>query len=82
MIVHGHHSFKKSCIKEGANIHISTYPFPYPSDVRRYNHPLLGPSIPAGDPHGITPFLASQLVPASDPYRRVHTLSSQAGQWL
>jgi len=39
--------------------------------VGRHNHPLLGPSVPASDPHGITPFLASQKVPASDPHRLV-----------
>jgi hypothetical protein len=32
----------------GGNIHISTSPSPYPGDVRRHNHPLLGPSVPAG----------------------------------
>jgi len=45
-------------------IHISTFPFP--GDVGRHNHPLLGPSVPAGDPHGITQFLASQQVPTGD----------------
>jgi hypothetical protein len=39
-------------------IHKSTSPFP--SDVGRHNHPLLGPSVSAGDPHRITQFLASQ----------------------
>jgi hypothetical protein len=51
-------------------MHLSTSPFP--GDVRRHNHNLLGPSIPAGDPYGITSFLVSHRVPASDPYRLVH----------
>jgi hypothetical protein len=42
--------------------------------VGRRNHPLFGPSVLAGDPHGITQFLASQRMPASDPYGLVHTL--------
>jgi hypothetical protein len=32
----------------------------------------LGPSVPAGDPHGITPFLVSQRVPAGITHRLVH----------
>jgi len=40
--------------------------------VGRHNHPPFGPSVLAGDPHGITPFLASQQVPAGDPYGLVH----------
>jgi hypothetical protein len=40
--------------------------------VRRHNHPVLGPSVPAGDSYGITPFLASQQVPVSDPHGLVH----------
>jgi hypothetical protein len=55
---------------KGAFIHISTSPFP--GDVGRHNHPLLGPSVPASDPHGITPFLESQQVPASDSYGLVY----------
>jgi hypothetical protein len=53
-----------------AFIHISTSLFP--SDVGRHNHPLLEPSVLAGDPHGITPFLASQRVPAGNPLGLVH----------
>jgi len=69
--VHGHHGFKTRCVIKGAFIHISTSPFP--GDVGRYNHLLLGPSVPAGDPHGITPFLASQGVPADNPHGLVYT---------
>jgi hypothetical protein len=50
--------------------------------VGRHNHSLLGSSIPAGDPHGISPFLASQRVPTGYPHGLVHTPSSQAWQWL
>jgi hypothetical protein len=35
--------------------------------------PLLGPSVPTGDPHGITPFWAFQQVPAGDPQGLVNT---------
>jgi len=58
------------CVKKGVFIHISTSPFS--SDVGCHNHPLLGPSVPAGDPHGITPFLASQQVPAGNHHGLVH----------
>jgi hypothetical protein len=68
--VHGHHGFKTRCVINGAFIHISTSPFL--GDVRRHNHPLLGPSVPACDPHEITPFLVSQRVPAGIPHRLVH----------
>jgi hypothetical protein len=37
------------CVIKGAFIHISTSSFP--GDVGCHNHPLLGPSVPAGDPH-------------------------------
>jgi hypothetical protein len=57
------------------NIHISTFTFP--GDVGRHNHPLLGPSVPSADSHGITSFLASQGVPTSDPYGLVHAPPSQ-----
>jgi len=40
----------------------------------RHNHPLLGPSVPAGDPHRITPLLTSQQVPASDSHGLVHAI--------
>jgi hypothetical protein len=53
-----------------AFIHISTSSFL--DDVGCHNHPLLGPSVPADDRHGITPFLASEQVPASDPHGLVH----------
>jgi hypothetical protein len=52
---------------KGVLIHISVSPALYPGDVGRYNHPLLGLSIPAGDPQEISLFLAFQQVPASDP---------------
>ena len=57
---------------KGESIHISTSPFSYLGDVGRHNHPFLGPSVPAGNPHGISPFLASQRMPASDLYGLVH----------
>jgi hypothetical protein len=60
------------CVKKGVFIHISTSPFPYPGDVGHHNHPLLEPSVPAGDPHRITPFLASHRVLASNPHGLVH----------
>jgi hypothetical protein len=34
--VHVHHSFKIRCVKNSANIHISTYSFPYLGDVGRH----------------------------------------------
>jgi hypothetical protein len=52
-------------VKNGAFIQISTYIFS--CDVERYNHPLLGPSDLVEYSYVITPFLASQQVPASDP---------------
>jgi hypothetical protein len=45
---------------------------PFPGDVGRHNHPLLGPSVPASDPHGITQFLAAQQVPANDTHGLMH----------
>jgi hypothetical protein len=57
---------------KSAFIHISTSPFT--GDVRCHNHPLLGPSVPTGDPHEITPFLASQQVPVGNPHGLVHGL--------
>lgn len=68
------------CFKKGANIHISTYSFSYLGHVGRHNHLLLGLRISTGDIHEITPFLASQRVPASNPHALVYALSSQAGQ--
>jgi hypothetical protein len=44
----------------------------YLGDVRRHNHPLLGPSVLAGDPHEITQFFESQRVPTGDPHKLVH----------
>jgi hypothetical protein len=44
----------------------------FTDDVGRHNHPLLGPSVPAGDLHGITPLLASQKVPTDDHHGLVH----------
>jgi hypothetical protein len=35
--------------------------------------PLLGPSVPVGDPFGIPPLLASQRVPAGDPQACTHS---------
>jgi len=58
------------CIKKGANIHISTSLFP--GNVACHDHPLLGPSVSTGDPHGIPQFLESQRVPAGDPHGLVH----------
>jgi hypothetical protein len=65
-------ALKRVVVIKGVSIHISTFSSPYPSDIRRHNHPLLGPSVPAGDPHGISPFLASQRAPASDLHGLVH----------
>jgi hypothetical protein len=65
-------AFKTHCVKKRVNIHISTSPFSYTCNVERHNHSFLGPSVPAGDPHGINPFLASQRVPISGPHRLVH----------
>lgn len=59
-----------------ALIHISTFSFP--SDVGHHNHSLLGPSVPADNPHGITTFLVFQQVPAS-PHGLLHAPPSQAG---
>jgi hypothetical protein len=39
------------CFKKGANIDISKFSFPYPDDVGRYNHHLLGPIVTYGNPH-------------------------------
>jgi hypothetical protein len=59
-------------VKNDANIHISTYPFSYLSDVEHHNHLLLGHSVSTGNPHEIIPFLVSQRVPADDPHGLVH----------
>jgi hypothetical protein len=48
--------------------------FSYACDVRRHNHPILGPSVTVGDPHEIITFLASQQVPAGDPHGLVNKL--------
>jgi hypothetical protein len=38
----------------------------------RHNHPFLGLNVPTGDPHGISLFLVSQQVPASNLHGLVH----------
>jgi hypothetical protein len=43
--------------------------------VGRYNHLLLGPSVPADDSHAITPFLAFQQVSTGHPQGLVHGFS-------
>jgi hypothetical protein len=45
---------------KGVSIHISISPTLYLGDVGRHNHPLLGLSVPSGDPQEISPFLAFQ----------------------
>jgi hypothetical protein len=44
-------SLKDVVVIEGESIHISTSP--YPDNVGRHNHPLSGPSVPAGGLHGL-----------------------------
>ena len=41
-------TLKRVVVIKGVRIHISTSPSPYPGDVGRHNHPLLGPSILVG----------------------------------
>jgi hypothetical protein len=65
-------TFKTRCVKNDVNIHISTSSFPYLDDMGRHKHLLLGLDVPTGDPHGITPFLASQRVPVGNPHGLVH----------
>jgi hypothetical protein len=65
-------ALKRVVIIKGVSIHISTSPSPYLGDVGCHNHPLLGLSVPAGYPYGISPFLASQRAPASDLHGLVH----------
>jgi hypothetical protein len=65
-------ALKRVVVIKGASIHISISPSPYPGDVGHHNHPLLGLSVPANDPHGISPFLASQRAPASNLHGLVH----------
>jgi hypothetical protein len=64
------YGFKTHCFNKDAFIHISTSTFS--SDVGRPNHPLLGPSVPAGDPYEIFLFLVSLRVPAGDPHGLMH----------
>jgi hypothetical protein len=48
-----YHGFKTYCVKNNVNKHRSTSSFPYPGDVERHSHPLLGLSVPAGDPYDV-----------------------------
>jgi hypothetical protein len=59
-------ALKHDIVKKSVSIHISTSLSLYLSDVEHHNHLLLGPNVPTGDLHGISPFLASQQVPAND----------------
>jgi hypothetical protein len=54
------------CIYTYKHIHI-------PKRCGMSQSPPLGPSVPAGNPHGITPFLTSQQMPTGDPHELVHT---------
>ena len=54
------------------SIHRSTSSSSYLNNVKRHNNPFLGPNVPAGDPYGISPFLASQRVPAIGLHGFVH----------
>jgi hypothetical protein len=65
-------TLKQVVIMKGVSIHISISSSPYLRDAGGYNHPLLGPSVLVGDPYGISPFLVSQRVPASDLHGLVH----------
>jgi hypothetical protein len=56
------------------SIHILAFSSLYLSDVRHHNHPLLRPNVFASNSNGISPFFASQRVPASDPYELMHAL--------
>jgi len=56
---------------KGVFIHKSTSQFL--TNVGRHNHLILGPSVSAGNPHGITSFLASHQVPVGDLHRLVRT---------
>jgi hypothetical protein len=60
-------TLKRIVAIKDVSIHISTFPSPYPGNVGHHNHHLSGPSVLVGEPYGISPFLASQRVPASDP---------------
>jgi hypothetical protein len=43
-------ALKRVVVIKVVSIHISISSSPYPSNVGRHNHPLLGPNILAGDP--------------------------------
>jgi hypothetical protein len=65
-------ALKRIVVIKGVSIHISTSPSPHLGNVGHHNHPILGPSVPAGDPYGISPFLASKRAPTSDLHGLVH----------
>jgi hypothetical protein len=60
-------ALKHVVVIKDVSIHISTSPSPYPGDVGHHNHPLLGPSVPAGGLVGLAhSWHSSQRASASD----------------
>jgi hypothetical protein len=68
-------ALKRVVIIKGVSIHITTSSSPYPGDVGGHNHPLLGPSVPAGDLIGLAhSWHLSQQASTSDLHGLVHVL--------